>query len=45
MTDEELDFIISDMEKLLGILPNLEHSPITFRYYVQLYKYLKSLGH
>ena len=42
MTDEEAEKIIDEMESQFGVLPNPEHHPKQFNYYLKLYKYLKS---
>ena len=42
MTDDELDSILKDMERVLGELPHPIHEPIRFRHYVKLWRYYKS---
>lgn len=44
MTDEQLIAHYNEMIKMFGKLPNPEHSPLEFKYYVRLYQYLKTLG-
>ena len=42
MTDQEvLDFYNKLVEHYGDALPNFEHEPIRFAYYVKLYKYIK----
>ena len=40
MTDEEAVKIIDEMEAKFGTLPNPEHYPKQFDYYIKLFKYL-----
>ena len=39
MTDEEILYHYNRMVEIYGDLPNPEHEPIRFAYYVKLYKY------
>jgi hypothetical protein len=39
MTDEELTKIIQKMEDRFGSLPNPEHEPKRFAWYVKVFKY------
>lgn len=40
MTDEQAMDIYEDMRRIYGdALPNPDHSPILFAYYVKLYRY------
>lgn len=39
MTDEEVLYHYEQMQKLYPELPNPEHEPIQFAYYVKLYNY------
>ena len=42
MTNEEIIKMYEEMVKMWGDkLPNPEHEPIRFAYYVRMYKYLK----
>lgn len=42
MTDEEVQKIYDEMVEMWGDrLPNPEHEPIRFGYYVRMYKFLK----
>ena len=42
MTSEEIEAAYNEMIELWGDkLPNFEHEPIRFEYYVRMYKYLK----
>ena len=41
MTDEELERVLDEMREFFGELPNPEHEPIRFAYYVKLWKYYK----
>ena len=42
MTDEEIIKMYEEMVNMWGDkLPNPEHEPIRFAYYVKMYKYLK----
>jgi hypothetical protein len=41
MTDEEVVTYYNDMVDYFGSLPNFEHEPIRFAYYVRLFKYMK----
>jgi hypothetical protein len=41
ITDEQLEKLVKDMERLLGPLPNPEQEPIRFAHYIKLYKYYK----
>jgi hypothetical protein len=41
MTDEEVIKMYDDMVKHFGSLPNPEHEPLRFAYYVRIYKYYK----
>lgn len=42
MSDEEIQNIYNDMVKLFGekTIPNPEHYPRSFKYYVDLWKYI-----
>ena len=42
MTDEELKQVLEEMRTMLGDLPNPEHEPKRFTYYVKLYKFYKN---
>jgi len=39
MTEDEIRLALESMEKLLGKLPNPEHEPRRFSYYVKLWRY------
>ena len=41
MTEEEVEIMYAEMEKLLGPLPSVDHEPKRFIWYVKLFKYLK----
>ena len=41
MSDEEVLKMYDDMVEYFGVLPNPDHEPIRFAYYVRLYKYYK----
>ena len=41
MTDEEALKMYEEMVEFFGEVPNLEHEPIRFAYYVKLFKYYK----
>ena len=42
MTDEEIEKAYNEMVEMWGDkLPNPEHHPIQFNYYVRMYKFLK----
>ena len=41
MSDEEVLKMYDDMVEHFGELPNPDHEPIRFAYYVRLYKYYK----
>lgn len=41
MTDEEALKKYQEMEEYFGTLPNFEHHPRQFAYYVRLYEYYK----
>jgi hypothetical protein len=42
MTDEDLQKIIQEMEDRLGTLPNPDHEPKRFAWYIKLYNYFKT---
>jgi hypothetical protein len=44
MEYEDLEKIADEMEAWFGNLPSPEHEPKRFKYYIKLYKYLKSKG-
>ena len=45
MTDQEIQTAYEDMVEMWGDkLPNFEHEPIRFAYYVRLYKYIKNIA-
>jgi hypothetical protein len=41
ITDGDLQKLIADMKRFMGDLPDPEHEPIRFAYYLKLYKYYK----
>lgn len=41
MTDEDLDIILDKMYEQFGTLPNPEHEPKQFAYFVKLFKHLE----
>lgn len=42
MTDEQIEAAYNEMVEMWGDkLPNPEHEPIRFGYYVRLYRYIK----
>ena len=41
MTDQQIIDMYNEMEKMFGTLPNPEHEPIRFAYYVKLYRFCK----
>lgn len=44
MTDDEVTQKYKEMEEMFGeTLPNFEHHPIQFRYYVKLFDYQKKV--
>lgn len=44
MTDEQALALYNEMlEYFDGRLPNLEHQPISFAYYVKMFKYYKQM--
>jgi hypothetical protein len=46
MTDEEIEKILEEMKKMFGDeLPNFEHYPRSFAYYVKLYLHCKKHGY
>ena len=45
MTDQKIQSAYEDMIKMWGDkLPNYEHEPIRFAFYVRMYKYLKNIA-
>jgi hypothetical protein len=42
MTDEQALVLYAAMEEEFGVLPDFEHHPIQFAYYVKLFKLIKS---
>ena len=45
MTDQEIQIMYNDMKAEFGDhLPNFEHSPIQFAYYVKLFKFIKHVN-
>ena len=45
MTDQEIQKAYDEMVEMWGDkLPNYEHEPIRFAYYVRLYKYVKNIA-
>jgi hypothetical protein len=45
MTDQEIQSAYEDMIGMWGDkLPNYEHEPIRFAFYVRMYKYLKNIA-
>jgi hypothetical protein len=43
MTDEQAAKILDEMREMFSTpLPNPEHEPVRFAYYVKLYKYYKA---
>lgn len=45
MTDQEIQTAYEEMVEMWGDkLPNLEHEPIRFAYYVRMYKYYKNIA-
>jgi hypothetical protein len=45
MTDQEIQSAYEDMIGMWGDkLPNHEHEPIRFAFYVRMYKYLKNIA-
>jgi hypothetical protein len=45
MTDQEIQKAYEEMLEWWGDkLPNLEHEPLRFAYYVRMYKYLKNIA-
>lgn len=45
MTDQQaIDFYNELVEYFGDSLPNFEHYPNTFKYYVRLYRYVKGIG-
>ena len=43
MTDDEVMTIVNDMREVLGDLPHPEHEPLRFAYYVNLYRFIRSM--
>jgi len=44
MTDQEIQKAYEDMIEMWGDkLPNYEHEPLRFAFYVRMYKYLKNI--
>lgn len=43
MTDDEIEFILNEMESMFDCLPNPMTQPRAFRYYIKLYKHIKTL--
>jgi hypothetical protein len=45
MTDQEIQKAYEEMFEMWGDkLPNYEHEPLRFAYYVRMYKYLKNIA-
>jgi len=45
MTDQEIQKAYDEMVEMWGDkLPNYEHEPIRFAFYVRMYKYLKNIA-
>ena len=45
MTDQEIQKAYEDMIEMWGDkLPNYEHEPLRFAFYVRMYKYLKNIA-
>lgn len=42
MTDDELNAILIDMERIMGSLPHPIHEPIRFAHYVKMWRYYRS---
>jgi hypothetical protein len=45
VTDKEIEDAYNEMVEWWGDkMPNFEHEPLRFAYYVRMYKYLKSIA-
>ena len=45
MTDQEIQKAYEEMVEMWGDkLPNYEHEPLRFAFYVRMYKYLKNIA-
>ncbi len=45
MSDQEILDFVKEMEEHFGELPNPEHEPRRFAYYIKIFKYYKSRVH
>jgi hypothetical protein len=43
MSDEEIEKALDEMRSMFGELPNPEHEPRRFAWYVKLWKYYKTV--
>jgi len=40
MTEEQIIYHLNKMQEEFGVLPDSEHEPVRFAYFVKLYRYL-----